>query len=1008
MGTYKRDGDPEFLDVWVCDNDPIVVARNVLELFMIWNNLNAYTIFDFHYNTFAFKETMDVINGLLPSLMKLTASRESWEAPENPLRRLIVIASRATLEVLHGCFSEWRFMLFGDSSKGRQTREDRLQRERSSLLKEKLGNDKNVVMTLLQLTDPGYASHAVDETTNVLRRGWVDLPNIAVAPPASKKEKSRVFNLTMFAHRDAAYRVHYGTSPMEGFDHTISHGDQAHFALKEAFKAPHKLQANSFEQFCLWIEATAHAMRASSFVVTLFFGDGLQFCDLLSQRDVMPLDRWFMSKQEKESEALWVKVEGKWDFIDTSNLVDHLGLLPLLLVCPPLLACPQSQLCITTYTFRRLAESIPAWIEYETGVEVEVLAHALAIRPLFMDQVCARAGCAPSQYSLSMPEASSIISASTKKMQREPTRLVFVPFETAYVLRPTQLGASPLARKLAALSGSAIQNRAFEPISSGTIARFIFEMTRDNRALFIDDEAFIGDEMGLVNFQAVLLELRLYGLYPLNFQGPDDCYFVLEWEVPCSSIQERHVGAFLLGQEVVGADGRVCGQNFWNCRVALSDNKASFHIVAVVRHFQFSSQYIYTLQLHSGGASVWPHVVRLGKVTRQSRLLLTDLQKLAEQPGQNMRAPSLSRWKAGTFHVEQMGRSECTGHFDFCPSLSTALGGGAALGTRPCLNGRRVSILVNGMEELRCELPWGIQFGQVKLTLSRKLGRLSFRIPRQPLDFLRHEWHPPVAIEECPVLDAGKTFAWVNSMLGSTFSETERQQRIQETKDALLELKESLHILFLTIKDNPLPFQHVILLDGKPVSTIIVRHLRFDTMERTPIIDADVVVDLDSPKPFGNNSRHYNCKAAEVELWKVYLRLCVSRTLSLTEPLQESWQRAVIFPIYSRSPLIQTVNETVLTNARMCTPAMFAETRNRLMNLGLSQDEMLEASRNGTLQDLVLPQMLQTQSLVDRCANCLSVNKKLFRCSGCKKAQYCSRECQLQNWPSHKVQCNKK
>ncbi|KAL4435486.1 hypothetical protein ABPG77_006248 [Micractinium sp. CCAP 211/92] len=40
-----------------------------------------------------------------------------------------------------------------------------------------------------------------------------------------------------------------------------------------------------------------------------------------------------------------------------------------------------------------------------------------------------------------------------------------------------------------------------------------------------------------------------------------------------------------------------------------------------------------------------------------------------------------------------------------------------------------------------------------------------------------------------------------------------------------------------------------------------------------------------------------------------------------------------------------------------------------------------------------------------RCTECGTVKGKLLRCSGCKQLWYCSRECQLANWPAHKAAC---
>lgn len=39
------------------------------------------------------------------------------------------------------------------------------------------------------------------------------------------------------------------------------------------------------------------------------------------------------------------------------------------------------------------------------------------------------------------------------------------------------------------------------------------------------------------------------------------------------------------------------------------------------------------------------------------------------------------------------------------------------------------------------------------------------------------------------------------------------------------------------------------------------------------------------------------------------------------------------------------------------------------------------------------------------CTNCLKVSFKIYTCSKCKKAHYCSKECQKSNWSTHKLKC---
>ena len=42
-----------------------------------------------------------------------------------------------------------------------------------------------------------------------------------------------------------------------------------------------------------------------------------------------------------------------------------------------------------------------------------------------------------------------------------------------------------------------------------------------------------------------------------------------------------------------------------------------------------------------------------------------------------------------------------------------------------------------------------------------------------------------------------------------------------------------------------------------------------------------------------------------------------------------------------------------------------------------------------------------------QCDNCNQTLEKIGKCSKCKAARYCSKECQERNWPEHKLECEK-
>ena len=42
----------------------------------------------------------------------------------------------------------------------------------------------------------------------------------------------------------------------------------------------------------------------------------------------------------------------------------------------------------------------------------------------------------------------------------------------------------------------------------------------------------------------------------------------------------------------------------------------------------------------------------------------------------------------------------------------------------------------------------------------------------------------------------------------------------------------------------------------------------------------------------------------------------------------------------------------------------------------------------------------------NKCSSCGSSSENLMKCSCCRSAQYCNRECQMKHWSSHKTVCH--
>ena len=80
----------------------------------------------------------------------------------------------------------------------------------------------------------------------------------------------------------------------------------------------------------------------------------------------------------------------------------------------------------------------------------------------------------------------------------------------------------------------------------------------------------------------------------------------------------------------------------------------------------------------------------------------------------------------------------------------------------------------------------------------------------------------------------------------------------------------------------------------------------------------------------------------------------------------------------------------------------------------LAQEEL---SLNGSCDDIRSIQSLCEARMIRlgsskapnrSCSNCGVISEKGMICEGCKKVNYCSKECQNKAWKKHKKKCNKK
>lgn len=191
------------------------------------------------------------------------------------------------------------------------------------------------------------------------------------------------------------FAVHYGTDPLSGF-HLAEAFASGKFTRPQERILPHEMVRVAKDQFSRWCTSVSKRLKGSNsssptFVIRMFAGDALMFCQALkycevTQSPVTPyniapwrlstitLDDHSYGRNALSPAPLWFNV------IDTSNILDHVGLVNVLVVTAPLLCKTHSATLYTEVLLRTGDNPSQAILEHVCG-DLPTMALLLGIIP---------------------------------------------------------------------------------------------------------------------------------------------------------------------------------------------------------------------------------------------------------------------------------------------------------------------------------------------------------------------------------------------------------------------------------------------------------------------------------------------------------------------------------------------------------------------------------------------------------------------------------------------------
>ncbi|KAE9992238.1 hypothetical protein EG327_009616 [Venturia inaequalis] len=321
------------LDITSCDIQPAVIARNICLLSLILDskdNVKAQFIWDIYYHLYLDKASLELLSNHAKKLVAIGQSFQAWKASE--YGSLFRFCDTTT-------FSQVVKIWKGYITTDRKARE-----KFSTKLKSDIGKSADAKISLtggkaVVLTGFRSASPVAIKAMSDLPKLHADYLKTGTTNGSHSKEANPMF--------DSNGTLHYSLDPLFGF-----HLAPAYISLaatsplkSSATSAPHVVATARLE-FKMWSDA--FKVCAKNMVIRVFAGDALAFCRTLHHIDLNGNnDTSCCYRNHNSSSALLLDSEDyrrgsdgplRFTAIDTSNLVDHLGPLNVMVAASPLLA----------------------------------------------------------------------------------------------------------------------------------------------------------------------------------------------------------------------------------------------------------------------------------------------------------------------------------------------------------------------------------------------------------------------------------------------------------------------------------------------------------------------------------------------------------------------------------------------------------------------------------------------------------------------------------------------
>ena len=315
----------------------------------------------------------EILDDSLRVLLRYSNSLDLWACSENPLGRLVMFASPASLADISQTWKTWLERKIAVNSV------EQMHLSRCMELK------RRGVVESMEIYAFSFSQHAVficgedydievrkQEVIGYINKGFCYAENVL---NMKMRSFSTSVNLTLYEREDGVYSLHHGSMPFSGYHHTVEFSPDALklagvkgnvcdslLVPSQSFAALPFL-SNSVQQFSIWIQSASEILTRGNNSISFTFDNShaLSFC------------------QELQLKSCTDVSASQFDLIYSSNLMDHLGP-PNVVLSAVMLLKASGLLFTTTLLYKNFSATVEEYIASCFGFDCKLLPMILGIR----------------------------------------------------------------------------------------------------------------------------------------------------------------------------------------------------------------------------------------------------------------------------------------------------------------------------------------------------------------------------------------------------------------------------------------------------------------------------------------------------------------------------------------------------------------------------------------------------------------------------------------------------